>query len=178
MEMGVSAQLVIEANKTLPTDMNVLSKQQLIEFRVSFDAHHYGSWALAPYGNGLVAFSRTEDAKRQMTLYCVTSNRAELLITFGDRDISIFSDIQRFALLDRVIARSAIRIENSGAKLQMHIPVTSDDLQALETDKNPDGAFEVDQAHEPRAYWGAIYENLNLDGLVSGVRLVRRNCIG
>ena len=71
MEMGVSAELVIEANKTLPTDMNILSKQQLTDFKVSFDADHYGPWKIEAHRNGLVAFSRTQDEKRQMTIYCI-----------------------------------------------------------------------------------------------------------
>ena len=53
MEMGASAQLVVEANKTLPTDMNLLSKQQLIDFKVSFDPDHYGPWGIEAARNGL-----------------------------------------------------------------------------------------------------------------------------
>jgi hypothetical protein len=184
MEMGVSAQLVIEANKTPPTEMNVLSKQQLIEFRVSFDAHHYGPWGLEPYRNGLVAFSRTQDGARQMTLYCTNSNRAELLITYNNVEAagpnswrSSIAEIKNFALLNRIITGSAIKIESAGGELQLHVPLTSRDLQALEADHDPNGAFEANST-SPHAYWGLVYENLNLDSLAASVRLVQRNCIG
>jgi hypothetical protein len=82
MEMGVSAELVVEANKTLPTDMNMLSRQQLVDFKVLFDPDHYGPWRIEAARNGLVAFSRSEDERRQMTIYCTRAHRPELLISY------------------------------------------------------------------------------------------------
>ncbi len=183
MEMGVSAELVIEANKTLPTEMNVLSKQQLTDFKVSFDASYYGPWRIEAHRNGIVAFSRTQDEKRQMTIYCSVSRSAEMLVTYKDLDaptsrgfVESLNDIQKFALLDRPILRSAVKVEIADARVQLRVPLSLGDLQALETDGNPDGAFTV-HPDEPRAHYGAVYENLNLDGLAVNLRLARRNCI-
>jgi len=183
LEMGASAQLVIEANKTLPNDMNLLSKQQLIDFRVSFDPHHYGPWGIEPSRNGLVAFTRTQDEKHQMTVYCFNSHRAELLVTYQDVDPSTLEyltqslgGIQKFALLNRAIMRTAVKIDIVGAKIRLRVPLELNDLQALESDSDPKGAFSV-HFDEPRVFLNAVYENVNLDGLAAAVRLARRNCI-
>src|SRR5262249_52467950 len=89
LEMGASAELVVEANKTLPIDMNILSKQQLTDFRVSFDPEHYGPWKIEAYRNGIVTFSRSQDEKRQMTFYCAGSRATILLVTYNDMDQSV-----------------------------------------------------------------------------------------
>jgi len=183
MEMGVSAELVIEANKTLPTDMNILSKQQLTDFKVSFDADHYGPWKIEAHRNGLVAFSRSQDEKRQMTIYCVGSRGAELLVTYSDMDASavknleeIMSEIKKFSLLNRPILGASIKIEVADKKLQLRVPLSPDDIEAFKTDRDPEGMFTV-HPDEPRAFYGAVYENLNLDGLAINVRLAQRNCV-
>jgi hypothetical protein len=44
IEMGVDAGLVVQANKTDPTDMYLLTDKELIDLRVSFDPKRYGSW--------------------------------------------------------------------------------------------------------------------------------------
>jgi hypothetical protein len=183
MEMGASAELVIEANKTSPDHMNLLSKQQLVDMKVSFDPEHYGPWRVEAHRNGLVAFSRSQDEKRQMTIYCLVSHRAELLLTYTNTDPetlnflkTTFGQIQKFALLKRDVVRATVKLEIAGATVQLRVPLASDDLDALEKDSDPYGSFSVHQ-DEPRSHYGAVYENLNLDGLAANVRLARRNCV-
>jgi hypothetical protein len=181
--MGASAGLVVEANKTLPTDMNIISKQRLTDFGVSFDPEHYEPWKIEAYRNGIVTFSRSQDEKRQMTVYCAGSRATILLVTYSDREQSVvkarsevLNQIQKFALLGRPILRAAIKIEKTDTTLQLRIPLSVSDIQALESDNDPDGAFVVHE-DEPRAHYGAVNENLNPDGLAANLRLAQRNCI-
>jgi hypothetical protein len=88
----------------------------------------------------------------------------------------VLNQIQKFALHGRPILRAAIKIEGTDTALQLRVPLSVNDIQALESDNDLDGAFMV-HADEPRAHYGAVNENLNPDGLATNLRLALRNCI-
>ena len=182
IEMGASAELVIEANKTLPTEMNLLTKKQISNFRIAYNPREYGDWKLEAYRSGLITYSRTQDEKTQMTVFCGASRRAELVISFkvpteGKADHqATFNSIQKFSLLGREIQRTAIRLEERPNEIIWHVPLTAGELDLLEGDKDPYGAFSV-HLDEPRIHSGFVYEQINLMGLTSSIRLIRRNCV-
>src|SRR5450759_4868162 len=83
IEMGANAELVIEANKTPPTEINTLTEKQLLALRVKFDPEKYTPWSLEAFRNGLVIYSRSEDKNKQITIFCADGGRrAELLIAY------------------------------------------------------------------------------------------------
>jgi hypothetical protein len=182
MEMGVSANLVIEANNTPPTEMNLLTKKQLTDYRVTFEPKLYSDWKLEAFRKGIVAYSRSQDEKNQMSIFCVASGRGELLITYfdpvGGQDNfrMAFGKIEKFALLKRDIRRSSIRLEVRPNGIGLHVPLTAELITDLENNKDPYGSFSV-HPDEPRVFYGYVYERISLNGLGPGVRLVRRNCI-
>lgn len=163
MEMGASAQLVVEANKTLPTDMNLLSKQQLIDFKVSFDPDHYGPWGIEAARNGLVAFSRSQDDKRQITIYCAKPHRPELLITYKDMDPSALEYL-----------KSALRQIRKLALLQRTLMMTSTCLSPLTIFRQSNWTT-IQTAQCPcirtRRVLITTHENISLEGLTSAVQL-------
>jgi hypothetical protein len=188
IEMGVSADLVAEANKALPSQMNMLSKKQLEQFRVVFDPKSYSNWKLEPYRNGLIAYSQTQDQKNKMTIFCTASRRAKLLVTYydpvdgGRKDFkSGFGYVDEFSLLDRKISRADTRLEEHSRGLDLHVPLTAKELDILESNKNPHGRFWV-QVEDVNVYVHrrnvlGFNERISLNGLSASVRLVRRNCI-
>ena len=118
-----------------------------------------------------------------MTVYCAGSRVTILVVTYSDMEPSVvkglrevLNQIQKFALLGRPILRAAVKIEGTDTTLQLRIPLSVNDIQALESDNDPDGAFIVHE-DEPRAHYGAVNENLNPDGLAINLRLAQRNCI-
>jgi hypothetical protein len=72
--------------------------------------------------------------------------------------------------------RTTVKSEIVGTTVHLHVPLELGDLQALESDGDPNGAFEV-HSDEPRVFQNAVNENVNLDGLAPAVRLAKRNCI-
>lgn len=180
IEMGASAELVVEANKTSPAEMNVLTKKQLEEYRVAFEPRRYGGWKLEAFRKGVVTYSRTQDENSQMSIFCFAPGRNELLITYFDRIgqlnhfKSTFSNIERFSLFDRDILRSSIRLEVQPNSIALHVPLTDAAMDNLE--KNKHGAFSV-HLDEPRVFYSFLYEEINLNNLAANVRLVKRNCI-
>ena len=182
IEMGASAELVVEANKTPPTEMAVLTQERLTNFRVAFDPKRYGDWKLEAHRSGLLAFSRTQDEKSQMTIFCDASGRSKLLITYSvsvdgrDEFRKAFNVVQKFSLLKRDIARASIRLENYTDGVRLHVPLSTTDLNDLEANADPYGSFSV-HMDEPRVHYGLAFEQISLRGLSASVRLVRRNCI-
>ena len=140
------------------------------------------SWSLEAYRDGLVAFSRTQDYRAQLSVFCSGPGRAELLVTYDDpigghngfRET--FSRIGALSFLSHTISRSAIRLIEESSRISLHIPMTDRQLEDLQNDSDPNGMLSVGP-NEPRAYWGYVSERISLSNLNSSVRLVRRNCI-
>lgn len=182
LEMGVSGDLMVEANKTSPADMNILSLKKLTAYRVAFDPKRYEEWNLKAYRNGLVTESRTQDKKNKMTIFCDASGLAKLLLTLNipgsERKLfkKKFAEIGNFSLLNRKIKRASVRLEERSANVILHVPLSAAALDGLESSKDPFTSFSV-HLDEARSLFSLFHGQFNLNGLSSGVRLVRRNCI-
>ena len=182
IEMGASPELVVEANKTLPTRIHLLSAKELKSFKVSYDPDRYGEWKLAAYRKGLVAYSRTESQLTQMTLFCRAPGHTELMVNYTlspdaqNQFRKTFAQLHDFSLLNQRIQQSKIRLTTSTSSLSLHIPLTNSALNALRNDKDPNGAFSVG-FDEPHVFQGVVYETINPIGLADSVRLTQRNCI-
>src|ERR1700749_3392638 len=117
------------------------------------------SWSLEAYRDGLVAFSRTQDYRAQLSVFCSGPGRAELLVTYDDpigghngfRET--FSRIGAFSFLSHTISRSAIRLIEESSRISLHIPMTDRQLEDLQNDSDPNGMLSVGR-NEPRASWG------------------------
>ena len=182
IEMGIKAELVVAANKTAPTEMNLLTREELAEFRVIYDPKEYGEWKLEAYRRGLLAYSRTQDEKQQMTVFCDGSHNAKMLVTYSNsqegyeafRDA--FNAVKKFSLLKRDLPRPSIKLAYQSGRMMLHVPLTSPDLDALENNNDPYGSFSV-HSDEPRVFYGLVYERISLRKLADSIRLVRRNCL-
>jgi hypothetical protein len=84
--------------------------------------------------------------------------------------------IHKLSLLQRVVSIASVRSEIATTAAQLRVNLTPDDIQAIELDNDPEGALSV-HGDEARAYWNAIHENINLEGLAAAVRLSQRNCL-
>ena len=181
LEMGVKPELVVEANRTAPTDISLPDDRQLLDFRVAFEAKRYGEWKLQAYRNGLLAYSVTQDEKNQMTLLCVRG-RSELLITYNDppggkqKFRESVSAIRHFALLGRAVDRSAVRLTDDSTKSFLHVGLDKSNLGDLQIDVDTDGSVSIG-LDEPRANYGLVQEQISTLGLAVAVRLVGRNCV-
>lgn len=188
IEMGASAKLVVEANKTPPTKTYLLSKNQLMEFRVAFDPARYDDWKLKVFENGIVAYSQSQDEKKSMKIFCGSHGQATLLVTYripaAVREKFItsfktgFSEIDSFSLLGHEIRRSEIALQARPDGISLQVPLTREMIQALETDKNTSGAFSVSKwGQNPRSLVALVYEHISLGSLAPSIRLAMRNCI-
>ena len=184
IEMGANAELVIEANKTPPTEINTLTEKQLLALRVKFDPEKYTPWSLEAFRNGLVIYSRSEDENKQITIFCADGGRqAELLIAYKEMDHETleylqraFAGIQKFQLLKNAVFRADTKLKAGPKGATLTVPLQKTDLDALEADRDPYGSFQV-HLDEPHVYYNAVYEGISLENLGSSIKLMRRNCI-
>jgi hypothetical protein len=80
MQMGIHPSIVSLMVGTSADDIRWLTLDEVRSTKIAFDPSHFLPWAIEPYRQGLVAFSRSEDEKKQLTLYCGSSGKMRFLL--------------------------------------------------------------------------------------------------
>ena len=79
--MGVGGGFVVRAAVTAPDQMHYFSKAELDEWKVTYNPSQFGLWSIEPYGNGVIALSRSADKKATAKIYCRADRRARFLLS-------------------------------------------------------------------------------------------------
>lgn len=131
VEMGVDARVFSLASGKTGTDMHMISQQESIDFDL-VTPRGFGPFFLEPYGNGVVAASKRQDAvgpydlATQMTAYC-KKGQAKLLIHAPEHGLwnekPVAFDVNFQDRSERVPASAvSLRISDSGAYLEVTLP--------------------------------------------------------
>ena len=70
LEMGIDPSIVPMMTTKGPTEIKWLSDSELASTKIHYDPKLFSDWAVEPYKAGLVAFSKSVDGTRQLTLSC------------------------------------------------------------------------------------------------------------
>ena len=79
--MGVDPRLVSIASQTTPGQIHFFTAEELETLKVNWRPHEFEPWAIEPYGNGVVAYSRSRDGSETATIFCKRDKTMHLLIT-------------------------------------------------------------------------------------------------
>ena len=80
IKMGIDLNVVTLMTQTLPADVRWLSSEELKSARIDYDPNKFEDWAVEAYKSGLVAFTRSSNGARQLTLFC-TANKMQFKLT-------------------------------------------------------------------------------------------------
>jgi hypothetical protein len=81
IRMGVSPRLAVVAGQVRPDSMYILSERELTELALIWSPKSFSTWQIEPYGEGLVAFSKSQDLQTTLTLFCDDRGTRTLLLT-------------------------------------------------------------------------------------------------
>jgi hypothetical protein len=80
MEMGIDPTIIPLMVGTSADDIRWLTLDELLSTKISFVPSQFLPWMVEPYGNGLVAYSRSWDENKQLTLYCGSNGQMQFLL--------------------------------------------------------------------------------------------------
>jgi hypothetical protein len=105
--MGADPRFVSIASNVLPNDIRFFSKAEAEDLRVGWDPRKFEPWAIEPYRNGVIAYSRSRDKTLTATVFCRQDRIPHLLFT----DKFSFEGFQR--IQSAVAALEGIRVFGS-----------------------------------------------------------------
>lgn len=83
MSMGIDPSIVELMTGASASDIRWLTVDEAKRTKVAYEPREFTPWAIEPYGNGLIAFSRSNDTEMQLTLFCRNAQMRFLLRAEG-----------------------------------------------------------------------------------------------
>lgn len=176
MQMGIHPSIVSLMVGTSADDIRWLTLDEVRSTKIAFDPSHFLPWAIEPYRQGLVAFSRSEDEKKQLTLYCGSSGEMRFLLRMQGEPFhsSYMSNVQvtQFVVAGAKVFAADARSEIEGDALMLSGPWS--------------GSSEPSEYMSTFSLFGEavgaisdIYSlyHFNRKGFAKSVELARKNCI-
>jgi hypothetical protein len=174
VRMGTDAQLVVVASKTPPTDMHILSEAEARELRVTWSPDDFGPWQIEPYGEGLVAFSRSQDKKKTLTMFCDSQRTSYVLYAVaGEPSVITEEALHSTPNVDVMGANIPTRtvgfeVRNGTTRLRFPLP---EDFKLPTTDSTAISNW-TDGPH-----FGWWHIEVNAKGMQRAGALAFRNCV-
>jgi hypothetical protein len=176
--MGADARLMTIASLTKPESMHFLTAEELEELRVVWNPWKFKPWSIEPYGNGVVAFSKTYDERETATFFCRKDRKARLLIsTKSDKSGSgtAAPDIVTGAkVLGFVVGRNDMAWSSQGGFDRLEITINDFDLNRLPQSSDDLSIDVTDFA--PHVAWG-LNRSFSANGIKANLRVALRNCV-
>ncbi len=96
MQMGIDPTIIPLMVGTSAEDIRWLTLDEVRSTKIAFEPSKFLPWKIELYGKGLVAFSRSEDEKKQLTLYCGKNGKMRFVLKIqgAPYDESYISDVQ------------------------------------------------------------------------------------
>jgi hypothetical protein len=115
LTMGIDPSILPLMVTTTSDDIHWLTLEELKATKIAFHPSSYTPWNVEAYKAGIVAYSRSEDEKKQITLFCNSSAQMRFLLTFSDPLYKSYMDdvnAKQFT-----VAGVTIKTEETRAKL-------------------------------------------------------------
>lgn len=178
--MGVDPRFVSAASIVAPTEIHWLSAAQVKDLKVAYEPEAFEAWQLEPFGNGLVAFSRTQDKSKTATLFCGKDRSPKLLLDWPTKlsatdfnNAFSHSEIVQVQGVEIPVSATKLSVQNGRAKLTLDVKtaaaaITGSKFQTLSVALD-DSKGRYLASYIPFAIEGA--------GLQRAARLAFRNCV-
>lgn len=80
MEMGIDPSILPLMVATSPNDIRWLTESEVHSTHIAFEPSQFNQWMIEGYGKGLVAYSRSLDNSKQLTLFCSTQGKMRFIL--------------------------------------------------------------------------------------------------
>lgn len=173
--MGIEPSIIEMMVEKGADDMKWLSNEEIKRSNIAFDPNAFGKWQIEGYGRGLVAFARSKDTRKQITIFCRAKSMRFTVTAKGSpystdyvKDTDNFDEIH---VAGKTILRKDIKLESKGGMLTISGPWTGDLATADRRDTMaPSGV--VGTIRDIYSLYG-----FNNEGFDQSVRLAGQNCI-
>lgn len=175
MRMGVDPHLVVKASSIPPTEVYYLSQEEAEELKVSWAPDKFEPWAIEPYGNGVVAFTKTRDRRTTVTLFCRRDKTPRVLVTFpviadAKNTLSLFGSLGAVNAFDVTATKDKMTmvVKNSAAYWEINLVGSSLDSLAKSS--------AIEPAEYVHVLWDTFVFHLPSTNLKQSARVALRNC--
>ena len=126
MEMGIDPTVVQMMVGTLAVDVRWLTPEEVQTTKIAFLPSRFLPWKIEAYKNGLVIYSRSQDGKKQLTLFCDAKGRMKftLVVEGGPHSLSFISDVHpsQFSVAGKTVKATNAKMRAQSGKLVISGP--------------------------------------------------------
>lgn len=175
IKMGIDLGVLTLMTKTSPSEIRWLTDDEMKTFKVTFDAKQFTPWAIEPYKNGLVAFSRSQNNAHQLTLFCTNKQLKFRLLATGspykDDDLVSFNKVETIQIAGKEIKKKDLEV----SKVKDGVLVTGN-WRSTEPTSQYRSVLILNEVTGAERDLYSLYQfnNQNFDETVN---LVQRNCL-
>jgi hypothetical protein len=176
LEMAIDPSIVTMMTTKAPTEIKWLSDAELTSTKIKYDPKVFSNWAVEPYRSGLVAFTKSLDGARQLTLFCA-ANKMKFRLTanggaYAMNFVSSAGNVKDIEVAGMVVSKPNFKM--SDVKEGMLI---IGDWIGTEVTPKPRSTFSLHgSASGSIADLYSMYE-FNELGFQQSLQLARKNCV-
>lgn len=176
IEMGIDPSIVTMMVSKTPAEIKWLSSAELASTKIIYDPKVFGDWTVEPYKAGLVAFTKSADGARQLTLFCSASRIKFKLTASGGAYamdfVSSIGDVKEIEVAGIRIAKPNFKISD----LQGGMVIVGD---WIGTEVKPEDRSIFSLFGETTGTAADLFSiyGFNERGFDQSLRLVRKNCV-
>ncbi|WP_103875498.1 hypothetical protein [Bosea lathyri] len=175
ISMGIAPSIIEMMNEKKADEMKWLTIEEIRRANIAFAPNAFEKWQIEAYGKGVVAFARSKDARKQLTIFCRAKDTRFTLTARGApystdfvKDTANFEDIH---VAGKTILRKDIKLEVKGDLLTISGPWTGE-LAATDARATMSPFGVVGTIRDIYSLYG-----FNNQGFEQSVRLAGQNCI-
>jgi hypothetical protein len=174
--MGIDPSIVPIMTTKQPTEIKWLSETELASTKIRYDPKVFSDWAVEPYKAGLVAFTKSIDGTRQLTLSCSAGTMKFRLTASGGayamNFVSSVGDAKAIEVAGIKISKPNFTMSDVKGGMVISGDWTSTDMKG-----EPRSTFSLfGEVTGSAADLYSMY-SFNERGFEQGLRLVRKNCV-
>ncbi|UDL90472.1 hypothetical protein LGH82_03660 [Mesorhizobium sp. PAMC28654] len=123
MAMGIDPGIVPMMAGTSSSDIRWLTAEEAKNTKIAYEPEEFAPWVIEPYGKGLVAFSKSNDGKKQLTLFCKNGHMRFLLRAEGSPYSTTFSSdvggLKGFEIVGAAVVAPDFKLEVKNDTLEL-----------------------------------------------------------
>jgi hypothetical protein len=175
IRMGADASLPLVAANTSPAEMHFLSEEEANDLKVTWEPNKFDAWAIELRNRGVVAFSKTADRQKTVTLFCRADRIPRALVTMpiyysAQNTLGLFggADFQAFG----VSARDRAKMTFKGNTVLWEI-----NLSGINT-SDVKGNIGLNDGNMARLRaFASVFTDMSSANLAQAARIAFLNCI-
>ena len=176
MQMGIDPSIVSLMVGTSANDIRWLTLDEVRSTKIAFSPSLFLPWAIELYRGGLVAFSRSEDKKKQLTLYCGSRGEMRFLLRMQGEPFHS-SYISHVDVTQFEVAGSKVLTADTKLEIENNALILSGPWSGGSNASESRSTFSL--LGETDGTTSDIYSlyHFNRTGFAQSVELARKNCI-